>query len=229
MLTVYTPPHGWYIYHEHTSWPLSKQTPVPLLHHQPKKISNLIHLITSYNNNHYQTFSIIFTTITIASTSTATTIAAISTTVSTNTDTITFLLCMKSWVEKRVGGVLQSNLKFDQHITLKKDKTSKTLGAIKHILKQAPQKGRLLAYTSLCRPILEYADTVCDPTLAKEVESLEMLQHSCLIHCQIERTGECYGGVPWTWATASQTDAKITDYLFWWKSYRMKSEIQHYR
>ena len=95
-----------------------------------------------------------------------------------------------------LGVIVQSNFKFDQHIALKKDKASKTVGAIKHILKQAPQKGRLLAYTSLCRPILEYADTVCDPTLAKEVESLEMLQHSCLIHCQIERTGECYGGVP---------------------------------
>ena len=52
-----------------------------------------------------------------------------------------------------------------------------TLGAIKHILKQAPQEGWLLAYTSLCRPILEYSDTVWDPTLAKEMESLEMLQH----------------------------------------------------
>ena len=82
------------------------------------------------------------------------------------TDTTTYL-----------GVVMQSNLKFNQHIALKKDKASKTLGTIKHILKQAPQEGRLLAYTSLCRPILEYADTVWDPTLAKEIESLEMLQH----------------------------------------------------
>ena len=69
----------------------------------------------------------------------------------------------------------QINLKVDQHIALKKDKASKTLGAIKHILNQAPQEGRLLAYTSMCHPILEYADTVWDPTLAKEIESLEML------------------------------------------------------
>ena len=65
--------------------------------------------------------------------------------------------------------VLQSNLKFDQHKALKKDKASKTLGAIKHILKQALQEGRLLAYTSLCRPIPEYADTVWDPTLTNEI------------------------------------------------------------
>ena len=76
-----------------------------------------------------------------------------------------------------LGVIMQSNLKFDQHMGLKNDKALKTLGAIKHILKQAPQEGRLLAYTSLCRPILEYADTVWDPTLAKEIESMEMLQH----------------------------------------------------
>ena len=62
-------------------------------------------------------------------------------------------------------------------MALKKDKASKTLGAITHILKQAPHQGRLLAYTSLCCLILEYADTVWEwnPTLVKEIESLEML------------------------------------------------------
>ena len=45
-------------------------------------------------------------------------------------------------------------------MALTKDKALKTLGAIKHILKRAPQEGRLLACPSLCRPILEYADTV---------------------------------------------------------------------
>ena len=56
------------------------------------------------------------------------------------------------WADKTtyLGVVMQSNLKFDQHIALKKDKASKTLEAIKHILNQAPQEGRLLAYTSLC-------------------------------------------------------------------------------
>jgi len=71
---------------------------------------------------------------------------------------------------------MQSNLKFDQHITLKKDKASKILGAIKHVLLEASREGKLLAYTNLCHPILEYADTVWDPTLAKDIESLEVLQ-----------------------------------------------------
>ena len=75
--------------------------------------------------------------------------------------------------------IMQSNLKFNQQMLLKKDKASKTLGKIKHILEQAPQEGRLLAYTSLCRPILEYTDTVLGPTSANEIESLEMLKQGC--------------------------------------------------
>ena len=39
-----------------------------------------------------------------------------------------------------LGVVMQSNLEFDQHMAFKKDKASKTLGAIKHILKQASQE-----------------------------------------------------------------------------------------
>jgi len=71
---------------------------------------------------------------------------------------------------------MQSNLKFDQHIMLKKDKASKILETIKHVLHEASREGKLLAYTNLCRPILEYTDTVWDLTLAKDIESLEMLQ-----------------------------------------------------
>jgi len=65
----------------------------------------------------------------------------------------------------------------DQHITLRKDKVLRILGAIKHVLHEAPREGKLLAYSSLCSPILEYEDTVWDLTLAKDIESLEMLQH----------------------------------------------------
>jgi len=39
-----------------------------------------------------------------------------------------------------MGVLMQSNLKLDQCIKLKIDKISKTLGAIKHILHEAPEK-----------------------------------------------------------------------------------------
>jgi len=82
------------------------------------------------------------------------------------------------WVDitTNLGVVMQSNLKINQHMTLKNNKASKILGAIKHILHEAPREDKLLAYTSLCCPILEYADTMWNPTLAKDIESLKMLQ-----------------------------------------------------
>ena len=39
----------------------------------------------------------------------------------------------------------------------------KFLGVIIQSMYNAPKKGELFAYTSLCRPILEYADVVWDP------------------------------------------------------------------
>ena len=97
-------------------------------------------------------------------------------------------------------------------MTLKKDKASKTfLEAIKHILKQGPQKGWLLAYTSLCCPILEYVDTVWDQTLAKEIESMEILQHGLFDSLPDWEDGR----VSWRRAlNLVYRDEDITDYLF---------------
>ena len=62
-----------------------------------------------------------------------------------------------------LGIQMQSNLRFDKHISEKIKDASKVLGCIKFTLHEAPEKGKLLAYTSLCRPILEYGDTLCNP------------------------------------------------------------------
>ena len=60
------------------------------------------------------------------------------------------------WADTTIylGVIMQSNLEYDQHIALKKNKASKTLGAIKHILKQGHKKA------GYCCPILEYADNI---------------------------------------------------------------------
>ena len=52
-----------------------------------------------------------------------------------------------------------------------------SLGAIKHIMYEAPTKARLLAYISLCCPIYEYADTVWDPFQRNQIETLENIQN----------------------------------------------------
>ena len=64
---------------------------------------------------------------------------------------------------KYLGVILQQDLCFDSHIESKIASARKLLGAIKFMLHDATLEGKTLAYTSLCRPILEYADVVWDP------------------------------------------------------------------
>ena len=53
---------------------------------------------------------------------------------------------------------------------------SRILGLIKHTIRTAPEKSKLLAYTSLCRPIMESADILWDHTDKWSVDSLEKIQ-----------------------------------------------------
>ena len=78
---------------------------------------------------------------------------------------------------KYLGVTLQSDLKFNTHIDEKLNKASKILGCIKHTLHGAPTKAKRLAYTSLCRPILEYADSAWDPCNKQTIYTIEMIQN----------------------------------------------------
>lgn len=59
--------------------------------------------------------------------------------------------------------LVQSDLKFNQILELKKVKTSQTHGAIKHVLHDAPKNGLFLAYISICGLLMENADTCETP------------------------------------------------------------------
>ena len=50
------------------------------------------------------------------------------------------------------------------------------LDCIVYPLQEAPEKGKLLAYTSLCRMILEYADTLWDPSDKTSHDAIEHVQ-----------------------------------------------------
>jgi len=87
---------------------------------------------------------------------------------------------------------MQSNLKFDKHIVLKSQKASRVLGAIKFAFHDAPKNGKLLAYTSLCCPLLEYAGTLWDPYLKTTIHDIEMVQNSCCeVHISSQGAREC--------------------------------------
>ena len=55
---------------------------------------------------------------------------------------------------------IQLNLQITSHINTKVTEAKRTLSLIKQTLHNAPKKAKLLAYTSLCRPKVEYAATV---------------------------------------------------------------------
>ena len=59
-----------------------------------------------------------------------------------------------------LGMEMQSSLKFDKHIVSKIKSAWKILGRVKYSPHEAPERGKLLAYTSLCWPILEEGDTL---------------------------------------------------------------------
>ena len=44
----------------------------------------------------------------------------------------------------------------------------------------APKGAKLLAYTSLCRPILEYVDVVWDPHTKTNINKVEMIQNRAI-------------------------------------------------
>ena len=81
---------------------------------------------------------------------------------------------------KYLGVIIQSDRAFDSHIHEKIRKASKALGSIKHTLHEAPQKAKLIAYTSLCRPILDYADCVWDPSSRHLIEAIEKVQNMAI-------------------------------------------------
>jgi len=81
---------------------------------------------------------------------------------------------------KYLGVTLQSNLKFDRHIYSVILKAIKKLGMNKRTLHNAPQGAKLLAYTSLCRPHVEYAATVWDSPLGYLSEDIEMVQNKAI-------------------------------------------------
>ena len=81
---------------------------------------------------------------------------------------------------KYLGVLLQSDLKFSNHICDKVNKANRQVGMIKRALHHAPETAKLLAYTSLCRPHVEYAASVWDPYLECLSHDIEMIQNKAV-------------------------------------------------
>ncbi|XP_074641142.1 uncharacterized protein LOC141898896 [Tubulanus polymorphus] len=75
-----------------------------------------------------------------------------------------------------LGITLSSNMKWDLHINSAVASASRTLGFLMRNLKYAPRQLKATAYKSLVRSKLEYAGSVWDPHLVKDVDALEKVQ-----------------------------------------------------
>ena len=64
---------------------------------------------------------------------------------------------------KYLGVTIHKSLKWDTHIYSITSKAYKVFGLIKHTLYNAPMKVKLVAYKTLCRPLVEYASEAWDP------------------------------------------------------------------
>jgi hypothetical protein len=81
---------------------------------------------------------------------------------------------------KYLGIYINNNLKWEKHINSIITKATRVLGYVQSTLYNAPLRVKLLAYLTLCRPVLEYACEAWDPYYAKDIYKLELVQNKAL-------------------------------------------------
>jgi len=81
---------------------------------------------------------------------------------------------------KYLGVTLQSDCRFNDHISNKIPKARGQLGMNKRALCWAPGQAWLIAYKALYLPHLEYASTAWDPICKKDVSGLEKIQEDAV-------------------------------------------------
>lgn len=81
---------------------------------------------------------------------------------------------------KYLGVTLTSNLSWNLHIDNVCSSAFRKLCLLKHKLKTAPTNVKLLCYTALVRPRLEYACIIWDPYTKRNINSLERIQRKAV-------------------------------------------------
>lgn len=81
---------------------------------------------------------------------------------------------------KYLGVTITNNLSWNKHVKNVCSSAFRKLCFLRHKLRHAPSNVRLLAYTSLIRPKLEYACSVWDPYTKTNIDALEMIQRKAV-------------------------------------------------
>ena len=77
---------------------------------------------------------------------------------------------------KYLGIIIQNDLSSSQQVASAAKKANSTLHLISRNLRHCPRATRVLAYTTLVRPKVEYCASVWDPHLQGDIDTLEMVQ-----------------------------------------------------
>ena len=77
---------------------------------------------------------------------------------------------------KYLGVTLTSNLSWNKHVENVAAKGNRTLGFVKRNLRECTKPVKAASYTTLVRPVLEYASTIWDPTTDHNIKVLDQVQ-----------------------------------------------------
>ena len=77
---------------------------------------------------------------------------------------------------KYLGVTLTNDLSWNKHVENVAAKGNRTLGFINRKLRECTKPVKATSYTTITRPVLEYASTVWDPTTQSSIQTLEEIQ-----------------------------------------------------
>ena len=83
---------------------------------------------------------------------------------------------------KYLGSHIKNTLNWNTHINKTTQRANTTSAFLHRNIRTCPRKTKHLAYTTLVRPILEYASIIWDPQTATNIHKLEMIQRRSARH-----------------------------------------------
>ena len=86
--------------------------------------------------------------------------------------------------QKDLGVIISNDLKPGKHVNHIVNKANQRIGMFRRCFSGFNKEKITILYTSLVRPLLEYASPAWSPWLKKDTTRLERVQHRCLKLCQ---------------------------------------------
>ena len=85
--------------------------------------------------------------------------------------------------QRDLGVIMSSDLKPEAHINDIAKRASQRVGMIKRCFTNFTHKKVVTLYTTVVRPILEYASVIFQPFYVKDIDKLQKVQDRCLALC----------------------------------------------